>query len=74
MWKLKTNVQAKKEPIKQDINSEEMLMQLLISHAMIDAREYKVLTFEEFESLKQVSRNKNYKIKSYANYYYFAVV
>ncbi|GAA5813178.1 hypothetical protein MFLAVUS_006652 [Mucor flavus] len=53
MWKLKTNVQAKKEPIKQDINSEEMLMQLLISHAMIDAREYKVLTFEEFESLKQ---------------------
>lgn len=55
MWKLKTNVQAKKEPIKQDINSEEMLMQLLISHAMIDAREYKVLTFEEFESLKQVS-------------------
>lgn len=55
MWKLKTNVHAKKEPMKQDINSEEMLMQLLISHAMIDAREYKVLTFEEFESLKQVS-------------------
>ncbi|KAI8076215.1 hypothetical protein BDF21DRAFT_342806 [Thamnidium elegans] len=55
MWKLKTNVQSKKEPIKQDINSEEMLMQLLISHAMIDAREYKVLTFEEFETLKQVS-------------------
>ncbi|KAG2229198.1 hypothetical protein INT48_003882 [Thamnidium elegans] len=53
MWKLKTNVQSKKEPIKQDINSEEMLMQLLISHAMIDAREYKVLTFEEFETLKQ---------------------
>ncbi|GAA5799845.1 hypothetical protein HPULCUR_005264 [Helicostylum pulchrum] len=53
MWKLKTNVHAKKEPMKQDINSEEMLMQLLISHAMIDAREYKVLTFEEFESLKQ---------------------
>lgn len=61
-------MQTKKEPIKQDINSEEMLMQLLISHAMIDAREYKVLTFEEFESLKQVSCNKNYKMKSYANY------
>lgn len=55
MWKLKSNVQAKKETVKKDINSDDMLMQLLISHAMIDAREYKVLTFEEFESLKQVS-------------------
>lgn len=56
MWKLKTNVTQKPldEPMKVDINSEDMLIQLLISHAVIDAREYKVLTFEEFESLKQV--------------------
>lgn len=57
MWKLKTNISQKPlldEPMKVDINSEDMLIQLLISHAVIDAREYKVLTFEEFEALKQV--------------------
>lgn len=71
MWKLKTNISQKPlldEPMKVDINSEDMLIQLLISHAVIDAREYKVLTFEEFEALKQhharlVNRVKNSKAK-----------
>jgi fructose-1,6-bisphosphatase len=57
MWKLKsinTTNNQQQEQIKLDINSDEMLMQLLISHAVIDAREFKVLTFEEFETLKQV--------------------
>lgn len=55
IWKLKSNTphQPQKEA-KVDINSEDMLMQLLISHAVIDAREYKVLSFEEYETLKQV--------------------
>lgn len=56
MWKLKTNLIKPPPPqqMKVDINSEDMLLQLLISHAVIDARDYKVLTFEEFETLKQV--------------------
>jgi hypothetical protein len=29
-------------------------MQLLVSHAVVDSREFKVLSFEEFEALKQV--------------------
>jgi hypothetical protein len=59
MWKLKSPGTKKdsvqQEQLKLDINSDDMLLQLLISHAVIDAREFKVLTFEEFETLKQVS-------------------
>jgi hypothetical protein len=39
-----------------------MLLQLLISHAVIDARDYKVLSFEEFEQLKQVFARKQFKM------------
>ncbi|EPB93021.1 hypothetical protein HMPREF1544_00095 [Mucor circinelloides 1006PhL] len=54
IWKLKSNTaQQPQKEVKVDINSEDMLMQLLISHAVIDAREYKVLSFEEYETLKQ---------------------
>ncbi|KAG2209756.1 hypothetical protein INT47_001904 [Mucor saturninus] len=52
MWKLKS-VPTKPPTPKHDMSSEDMLLQLLISHAMIDSREFKVLTFEEFEKLKQ---------------------
>lgn len=56
IWKLKSNNthQNQQKPLRIDINSEEMLLQLLISHAVIDARDYKILSFEEFEQLKQV--------------------
>lgn len=61
MWKLKSptsnkSLKEQQESLKLDINSDDMLLQLLISHAVIDAREYKVLTFEEFETLKQVRK------------------
>lgn len=52
MWKLKS-VNVKPVAPKHNMSSEDMLLQLLISHAMIDSREFKVLTFEEFEKLKQ---------------------
>lgn len=52
MWKLKS-VPTKPPTPKHDMSSEDMLLQLLISHAIIDSREFKVLTFEEFEKLKQ---------------------
>lgn len=57
IWKLKSNntQQNQQKPLHIDINSEEMLLQLLISHAIIDARDYKVLSFEEFEQLKRVN-------------------
>ncbi|KAI8643871.1 hypothetical protein BD408DRAFT_363939, partial [Parasitella parasitica] len=55
IWKLKPNPQPQSQPMlhskddKSNIDSDDMLMQLLVSHAMIDAREYKVLSFEEYE-------------------------
>ena len=65
MWKLKTNLTQKQtNQVKVDINSDDMLMQLLISHAIIDAREYKVLNFEDFESLKQQHKKLQSQVKN----------
>ncbi|RCI07214.1 hypothetical protein CU098_004690 [Rhizopus stolonifer] len=52
IWKLKQLDTAPKQQ-KVDMNSEDMLMQLLVSHAVIDAKEYPILSFEDYEQLKQ---------------------
>ncbi|CEP13238.1 hypothetical protein [Parasitella parasitica] len=68
MWKLKPNAQPQPllhgKDVTLDISSDDMLMQLLISHAVIDAREYKVLSFEEYETLKQHHARLKARIKS----------
>ncbi|OBZ89906.1 hypothetical protein A0J61_02031 [Choanephora cucurbitarum] len=52
IWKLKPiDTAIKQETIQ--IDSEDMLMQLLVSHAVIDSKEYPILSFEEYEQLKQ---------------------
>ncbi|KAI8986411.1 Up-regulated during septation-domain-containing protein [Pilobolus umbonatus] len=53
IWKLKPHMEPLKEPGHPKIDSDEMLTQLLISQAIIDAKEYKMLTFDEIESLKE---------------------
>ncbi|KAI8365497.1 hypothetical protein EDC96DRAFT_443638, partial [Choanephora cucurbitarum] len=55
IWKLKPiDTAIKQETIQ--IDSEDMLMQLLVSHAVIDSKEYPILSFEEYEQLKQVKQ------------------
>ncbi|KAI9475935.1 MAG: Up-regulated during septation-domain-containing protein [Benjaminiella poitrasii] len=57
IWKFKSNhhmtMPVDQQQPQFDINSEDMILQLLISQALIDACDYKTLTFEEFELLKQ---------------------
>ncbi|KAI8353213.1 Up-regulated during septation-domain-containing protein [Blakeslea trispora] len=52
IWKLKPIDTAIKQETVQ-IDSEDMLMQLLVSHAIIDSKEYPILSFDEYEQLKQ---------------------
>lgn len=56
IWKLKSNKHNPQLVTKEkvDMNSEDMLLQLLISHAVIEAKDYQVLSFEDYELLKQV--------------------
>jgi hypothetical protein len=55
IWKLKSSkVTLSQEIQKKSFSSDDMLMQLLVSHAVVDSRDFKVLSFEEFEALKQV--------------------
>ncbi|KAI8968315.1 Up-regulated during septation-domain-containing protein [Mycotypha africana] len=59
LWKYKStsstasNVAKTAQVKKASINSDDMLLQLLISQAMIDAKDYKILKYEEIETLKQ---------------------
>ncbi|KAI9249907.1 hypothetical protein BY458DRAFT_563625 [Sporodiniella umbellata] len=50
MWKIKSPTNLKRPEVQQ----QDLFLQLLISQAVIDAREYKVLSFEEIEALKEV--------------------
>ncbi|KAI8888830.1 hypothetical protein K501DRAFT_209686 [Backusella circina FSU 941] len=54
IWKLKSSKATSSQEIqKKAFSSDDMLMQLLVSHAVVDSRDFKVLSFEEFEELKQ---------------------
>lgn len=50
MWKIRSPTKH----VKSEVHQQDLFLQLLVSQAMIDAREYKVMSFEEIEHLKEV--------------------
>ncbi|KAG1324638.1 hypothetical protein G6F62_008984 [Rhizopus arrhizus] len=57
MWKIRSPTKH----VKSEVHQQDLFLQLLVSQAMIDAREYKVMSFEEIEHLKE--RRDKLKIK-----------
>ncbi|CAO3680259.1 unnamed protein product [Rhizopus stolonifer] len=63
MWKIRSPTR----PIKSEVHQQDLFLQLLISQAVIDAREYKVLSFEEIETLKERREKLRVKVKNSAS-------
>ncbi|KAI7901504.1 Up-regulated during septation-domain-containing protein [Cokeromyces recurvatus] len=66
MWKFKFTQTAPSSTLSSsfDIDSEDLLFQLLVSQALIEARDYKTLSFEEFETLRQHQVRLKTKLKA----------